>query len=157
MKSYAANRGKEITEVEEAYNKIQSDWSHFTPYSPDERRKFANSLGNLLALSRSDNSSLQNDKFLFKVDQSNKGDGYLKRGYKYDSMSAMIVANELEWTPEKIVDRGLRILKFLCGYIGEDFNAITDETRYKVLGLEFMYKSSEIEKTEQNTIENKGW
>lgn len=154
LESYAANKGKEIAEVEEAYNKIQSDWNHFTAYTPAQRRKFANSLGNLLALSRSDNSSLKNDQFLFKVDQSNKGKGYPKRGYKYDSMSAMIVANEPEWTPEKIVERGMRILKFLCDYIGEDYDAITDETKYKVLGLEFMFEPEELEETEQNTIEN---
>ena len=138
LESYAKQRGKEVQEVEEAYNKIQSNWSAFSKYSPEQRKKLANSLGNLLALSTNDNSSFQNDKFLHKVDQSNKGDGYPKRGYKYDSMSAMIVANEHEWTPEKVLERGLIILKFLCDYIEEDFNTIKDETKYKVLGLEFM-------------------
>lgn len=145
LETYAQHKGKEPNEVEDAYNKIQNDWSHFTKYTPEQRRNFANSLGNLLALSKSANSSLQNDKFLFKVDQSNKGDGYPKRGYKYDSMSAMIVANETEWTPETIVERGLKILSFLCDYINEDFNSIPIETKYKILGLEFMLVKEEAE------------
>lgn len=145
LETYAQHKGKEPIEVEEAYNKIQNDWSHFTKYTPEQRRNFANSLGNLLALSKSANSSLQNDKFLFKVDQSNKGEGYPKRGYKYDSMSAMIVANETEWTPETIVERGLKILSFLCDYINEDFNSIPIETKYKILGLEFMLVKEEVE------------
>lgn len=145
LETYAQQKGKEPIEVEEAYIKIQNDWSHFTKYTPEQRRNFANSLGNLLALSKSANSSLQNDKFLFKVDQSNKGEGYPKRGYKYDSMSAMIVANEIEWTPETIVERGLKILNFLCDYINEDFNSIPIETKYKILGLEFMLVKEEVE------------
>lgn len=145
LETYAQNYGKAPIEVEEAYGKIQNDWKHFTKYTPEQRRKLANSLGNLLALSKSDNSSLQNDPFLFKVDQSNKGDGYPKRGYKYDSMSAMIVANENEWTPESIVDRGLKMLNFLCDYINEDFNSISVATKYKILGLEFMLVNEEAE------------
>ncbi|MEZ4968759.1 MAG: DUF262 domain-containing HNH endonuclease family protein [Flavobacteriaceae bacterium] len=145
LETYAQDKGKEQNEVEESYNKIQNDWSHFTKYTPEQRRNFANSLGNLLALSKSANSSLQNDKFLFKVDQSNKGEGYPKRGYKYDSMSAMLVANELDWTPETIVERGLKILSFLCDYINEDFNSIPVETKYKILGLEFMLNQDLVE------------
>ena len=74
LATYASHKEKEESEVEESYNKIQSNWSSFTKYSPSQRKKLANSLGNLLAISSSDNSSLQNDKFLFKVDQSNKGE-----------------------------------------------------------------------------------
>ncbi|WP_206736027.1 DUF262 domain-containing protein [Aequorivita sp. KMM 9714] len=154
LKAYAENRGKKESEVQEDYNKIQNNWSDFAQYTPEERRKLANSLGNLLALSKSDNSSLQNDPFLYKVDQSNKGEGYLKRGYKYDSMSAMLVANEKDWTPKKVLERGLEILKFLCEHIGEDFNSISEETKYKVLGLEFMLEPKTREIEESNIIEN---
>jgi uncharacterized protein with ParB-like and HNH nuclease domain len=143
LATYASHKEKEESEVEESYNKIQNNWSSFTKYSPSQRKKLANSLGNLLAISSSDNSSLQNDKFLFKVDQSNKGENYLKRGYKYDSMSAMIVSNEDDWTPEKVLGRGLDMLSFLCKYIGEDYNSLTDETKYKVLGLDFMLKKED--------------
>lgn len=142
LKAYAEQKGKEESEVEVAYNNIQNNWSHFKKYTPVQRRKLANSLGNLLAISKSDNSSFQNDPFIYKIDQSNKGKGYPNRGYRYDSMSAMLVANEEDWTPEKVLKRGLDILKFLCDYIGEDFNSLRVEEKYKVLGLDFMLKSS---------------
>lgn len=145
LKAYAENKGKGESEVEQDYNKIQNNWSSFSKYSPEQRKKLANSLGNLLAISSSDNSSLQNDKFLYKVDQSNKGENYPKRGYKYDSLSAMIVSNEEDWTPNTILKRGLEILKFLCEFIGEDFNNIPDETKYKVLGLDFMFEKEQTE------------
>jgi uncharacterized protein with ParB-like and HNH nuclease domain len=145
LKSYAENKGKTESEVAEAYNKIQSNWGHFTKYTPDQRKKLANSLGNLLALSKSDNSSLQNDPFLYKVDQSNKGGNYLNRGYRYDSMSAMIIANEEEWTPTKVLNRGLDMLEFLCDYVGQNYNELTGETKYKVLGLDFMLPSVNVD------------
>ncbi|OMP32277.1 DUF262 domain-containing protein [Mangrovimonas sp. DI 80] len=154
LKAYAEQKGKEEIEVEDAYNRIQNNWSHFTEYTPEQRRKLANSLGNLLALSKSDNSSFQNDPFLYKVDQSNKGERYLNRGYKYDSMSAMIVANESEWTPEKVLDRGLKMLKFLCDYVGEDFGAMSDETKYKVLGLDFLLIKQKETELPEATLQN---
>ena len=65
----------------------------------------------------------------------------------------MIVASEnTEWTPESILKRGLKMLNFLCEYIGEDFNSIEKLDKYKLLGLEFIYKK-EQEKT-QITVGN---
>jgi len=140
IERYAEQKGKKIEEVRESYQKIQNDWSCFTPYTPNQRKRLANSLGNLLAISKSDNCSFQNDPFIYKIDQSNKGEGYPNRGYRYDSMSAIIVANEDSWTPDKVLKRGLDILKFLCTFIGHDYDLLPEETKYKVLGLDFMYK-----------------
>ena len=143
LELYAAQKEKTVEDVKVAYDKIQNDWKSFTKYSPEHRRKFANSLGNLLALSKSDNASLQNDRFSYKVDQSNKGDGYPSRGYRYDSMSAMIVAKEEDWTSETVLARGLDMLKFLCDYVGEDFGTLSDDTKYKVLGLDFLLEKED--------------
>jgi uncharacterized protein with ParB-like and HNH nuclease domain len=143
IKDYANSKNKPVEEVRGAYDKIQQNWSSFTPYKPAERRKLANSIGNLLAISLKDNASFQNDPFDFKVDQSKKGEGYLSRGYNYDSMSAMIVAKNDEWTPKHVLNRGLNMLKFMCDYIGVDSNKIEERTKYKILGLEFMLESSE--------------
>lgn len=143
LEEYAAGRKKTKEEVKPDYEKIQSDWESFRHYSPEHRRRFANSLGNLLAISSSDNASFSNDPFLYKVDQTNKGEQYRNRGYKYDSMSAMMVANKTEWTPETILTRGMDMLKYLCDYIDEDYAAIEEKIRYKVLGLEFMYEEEE--------------
>jgi len=42
--------------------------------------------------------------------------------------------------PETILKRGLKMLDFLCDYIGEDFSGIDKLDKYKLLGLEFMYE-----------------
>jgi uncharacterized protein with ParB-like and HNH nuclease domain len=139
LKAYTDQRAKGKTGVKSDYDKIQNDWSAFKEYKPSERKQLANSIGNLLAISSSDNSSFSNDPFLFKVDQGNKGDQYKNRGYTYDSMSAMLIASQNpEWTPEAIVKKGLDMLKYLCEFIGEDYNKLSDEVKYQVLGLEFM-------------------
>jgi uncharacterized protein with ParB-like and HNH nuclease domain len=151
LAEYAASRDKKEEDVKADYLKIQEDWKLFEDYDPIQRKLLANSLGNLLAISQSDNASFSNDQFIFKVDQSNKGEEYKNRGYKFDSMSAMLVASENEdWSPEKILKRGLEMLKYLCFYIGEDFLAIEENVKYRILGLEFM-----IPKETELQIENR--
>lgn len=145
LEEYTLEKNSLGKSIKESYDKIQDDWSDFKDFSPTERKRLANSLGNLLAISSSDNSSFSNDPFEYKVDQSNKGQDYKNRGYKYDSLSAMIAASENnKWTPEAILKRGLEILSFLCNYIGEDFNSLHELDKYKLLGLEFMYKEENI-------------
>ncbi len=141
VEEYASEKNSNKNFVIESYEKIQNDWSNFKHFTPFERKRLANSLGNLLAISSSDNSSFSNDPFEYKVDQSNKGDNYKNRGYKFDSLSAMIVASEnMEWTAGAILKRGLKMLDFLCEYIGQDFSDIENVDKYKLLGLEFMYE-----------------
>lgn len=132
----------EITEERtNRYNIIQNDWTVFSSYSPEERKRFCNSLGNLLAISSSDNSSFSNDPFLYKVDQANKGEEYKNRGYKYDSMSARLVANNLDWTPEAIVERGKDMLNFLWLKVhpGVAYN-LSEADELDLLGLQFFKK-----------------
>ena len=147
IEEYASERNSNVHSIKESYEKIQNDWSNFKHLTPIERKRLANSLGNLLAISSSDNSSFSNDPFKYKIDQSNKGENYKNRGYKFDSLSAMIVASEnTKWTPEAILDRGLKMLDFLCQYIGEEYQNIEKKDKYKLLGLEFMYEQ-ELERT----------
>lgn len=122
----------------EDYNQIMSNWSAFADYTPIQRRCFANSLGNLLAISSSDNSSFKNDPFIYKKDKSHKGEKYINRGYTYDSMSARIVANELEWTPVTIINRGKEMLKFLWHKLhpNEKFE-FTENELLELLGVGF--------------------
>jgi len=88
--------------------------SRFGGFSPKEKHWLSNSLGNLLPLSLSINSSLQNDGFDDKRDikYDNKGN-ILRNGYKNGSYSEIEVSKEDEWTSEKIKKRGLQLLKFL--------------------------------------------
>lgn len=132
-------KGEDTPEKKLAYQKIQQKWSAFEDYTPTQRRRLCNSLGNLLAISHSDNASFSNDQFDHKVDQSNKGPSYKARGYRYDSMSAQIVANKnLTWTPEAVKQRGLSMLKALLIMIGETIDKLSEEEALVILGLEFM-------------------
>lgn len=133
--------GKESRDKKASYEQLQNDWDAFRGYSTDQRKRLCNSLGNLLAISHSDNASLSNDPFSEKVDQSSKGEGYKSRGYKYDSMSAQMVAKNTEWTPEKIKERGLLMLKSLFKILGEPQNRLDEKESLKLLGLEFMIDS----------------
>jgi uncharacterized protein with ParB-like and HNH nuclease domain len=136
----------EITEAKtNRYNVIQNDWISFNGFSPDERKRFCNSIGNLLAISSSDNSSFSNDPFLHKVDQQNKGEAYKNRGYKYDSMSARLVANFTDWTPNNIVERGKLMLHYLWIKVhpGTPYN-LTLEDELDLMGLQFL-KEKETE------------
>ena len=81
----------------------------------DERKKYYNgSLGNLLPLSSSINSSLQNDCFNDKknVKEDDKGK-VIRSGYSNGSYSEQEVAAEPQWGPEEIEKRGLKLLSFM--------------------------------------------
>ena len=81
----------------------------------DERKKYYNgTLGNLLPLSSSINSSLQNDCFNDKknVKEDDKGK-VIRSGYSNGSYSEQEVAAEPQWGPEEIEKRGLKLLAFM--------------------------------------------
>lgn len=82
----------------------------FRAYSADEIKQLSASLGNLLPLSQSINSSLQNDSFYEKKNPSAKG----RRGYINGSHSEIEVAQEQEWTAQHILDRGIMLLDFMA-------------------------------------------
>lgn len=124
-----------------AYDQLQNNWSSFIGYSPEQRKRICNSLGNLLAISRSDNASFSNDPFEYKVDQSSKGEDYKNRGFRYDSMSAQIVAKESDWTPEHIKNRGIEMLDEIIAIVGEKTNLLSEDEKLVILGLEFMSNS----------------
>lgn len=133
--------GNNTIERENAFIVLQSNWAEFSNYSEYERKRLCNSLGNLLAISHSDNSSLQNDPFRFKVDQSAKGAEYRNRGYRYDSLSAQLVANNDSWTPELIKKRGIKILDFILKKLDEEPNKLSEVEKIGLLGLDFLNES----------------
>ena len=103
----------------------------FNTYSLKERKILNNSLGNLLPLSKPKNSSLQNKCFLDKIDN---GDNYV--GFKYGSYSENEISSLPEWTPESILERGIRLLKFMEKRW--DLNFVSDEKRKEILNLTFL-------------------
>lgn len=81
--------------------------SKFGHLDEQQRKWLTHSLGNLLPLSRSKNSSLQNDSFDLK---KNNDDGI---GYYNGSVSENEVNTKQDWTPKEIKERGLTLLKFM--------------------------------------------
>ncbi|MBC8193828.1 MAG: DUF262 domain-containing protein [FCB group bacterium] len=133
--------GDESEKRVEEFEKIQRNWNAFADYTSAERKRFCGSLGNLLAISISDNASFGNDPFVYKVDQSKKGAEYINRGYLHDSMSAQIVAKEPDWTPITLLARGVRMIDSMLAMLGEDKHSIEYERKVDLLGLKFMLES----------------
>ena len=134
----AFSKSDSSVERQDKYKDLQENWSAFIGYSPEQRKRLCNSLGNLLAISHSDNASFSNDRFAFKVDQSNKGSQYKNRGYRYDSISAQLVAKSLDWTPEAIKERGLMMLKAMLLMLDEPEDKLSEDEALVLLGLDFM-------------------
>lgn len=78
---------------------------------PKDREKILHNLGNLLLLSRSKNSSLQNDDFPDKKDK-----------FKYGSYSEIEVATNENWSINEIKERGLKMLEFMDNRWNIDFD-----------------------------------
>ena len=118
-------------------NKITIE--HIFPQTADDpywKQRFDNSvllhsIGNLLLLSRSKNSSLQNDSF-DKKKQTKLDEGYY--GYDTGSYSEIVVSKEVEWTPETIEKRGRLLIKFLKTHWDIDYE-FTDDEINKLLNL----------------------
>ncbi len=86
----------------------------FRGLNAEARTWCSGSLGNLLVLSASINSSLQNDSFALKKEPKYDRDGNkLRNGYSDGSHSEIEVSRCAQWGPEEIRERGLRLLKFM--------------------------------------------
>lgn len=86
----------------------------FSSYDDNERRYLRGSLGNLLPLSSSINSSLQNDDFPDKKNiKRNANEDVIRNGYANGSYSELEVAQNEDWTAAEILERGLKLLKFM--------------------------------------------
>jgi len=115
--SYFIKSEKDKVSIEHIYPQTATheSWKNSFGKLSDEQQKFYNgTLGNLLPLSSSINSSLQNDCFddkkITKLDENGK---VVRNGYSNGSYSEQEVARENVWTPEKIEERGLRLLNFM--------------------------------------------
>jgi uncharacterized protein with ParB-like and HNH nuclease domain len=137
------NEGQNTPKRRQDFDALQSNWVAFSEYSAAHRKRLCNSLGNLLAISNSDNASFSNDPFHYKVDQTIKGDGYRNRGYRHDSISAQLVAKETNWTPESIKIRGIKMLNKIMDFLGEASDSVSEVDKLSFLGLEFMAQKSE--------------
>ena len=122
---------------------------HIFPQSPTEywRNAFADvpdkqwhyyggALGNLLLLSSSINSSLQNDSYPEKLEpKMNEKGETLRKGYKDGSHSEIEVSLKYrKWDKEEVEKRGLMLIHFMESRWALDFG--NDSIRKKILQLE---------------------
>lgn len=77
--------------------------NNFRQFTADEIKLLSSSLGNLLPLSQSINSSLQNDSF----------DDKKARGYANGSHCEVEISKESLWDAQHIYERGIKLLKFM--------------------------------------------
>ena len=94
-------------------------------------------IGNLLPLSKSINSALQNDSFEDKKHSKTSG----RRGYENGSHSEIEVSKLQDWTASEIYNRSERLLKFMQERWNFEF---TEEQMTKLIGLSFVKNNSAI-------------
>jgi len=105
-------------------------------FTDEEIKLLSASLGNMLPLSQSINSSLQNDSFHDKKNPTSAG----RRGYINGSHSEIEVAQEKEWTAQHILDRGLALFAFM----ESRWNLVlTDEQKAELLHISFVSDTRE--------------
>lgn len=118
----------------------------FKDYKKQERHFFQGTLGNLLPLSQSINSSLQNDCFVDKKKPKyNDKTEKIRQGYSDGSHSEIEVSNYPDWNADTILERSIKLLEFMEKRWDLKFE---DETAMaELLFLEFMYEEEDIEET----------
>lgn len=137
---------------------------HIYPQTPDNKcwkesfksikkgnLKFLNgTLGNLLPLSQSINSSLQNDCFVDKKNPKyNDKKEKIRQGYLDGSHSEIEVSSYENWNPDNILARGIVMLDFMEKRWNLKFE--DDYAKTELLFLEFMFPDEEMEDGETST------
>lgn len=122
---------------------------NFKDYKKSQQIFFQGTLGNLLPLSQSINSSLQNDCFDDKKNPKfNDKKEKIRQGYSDGSHSEIEVAGYDIWNPKNILDRGNKLLEFMEKRWDLKFE--NDYAMAELLFLDFMFPDEEIEQTETN-------
>lgn len=116
--------------------------SLFKGISKKEVNKLQGSLGNLVPLSRSINSSIQNDCFLDKKKAKLDEAGVkIREGYYDGSHSEIEVSLEEQWTSEEILKRGIKLINFMERRWSLQFE--NNASKIELLGLEFLTESTQ--------------
>jgi len=112
---------------------------HFSKYSKNNRDKLLHSLGNLVLISQSKNSELQNECFKYKrnhIDRRGNKVGFYNGSYSEIEVAEL--GRDDEWTPEKIYNRSMKMLEFLEDRWGVNLEDPDGAFRKKdILGIDF--------------------
>ena len=126
---------KDKVSIEHIYPQTPTEQSwkvSFDRFSNIEKTKLTATLGNLLPLSMSKNSSMQNDSF----DKKKQNDSKKHTGYIDGSHSEIEVAQYTKWEADEILDRGLKLLEFMEERWDINFKSLDDKKEF--LFLEFL-------------------
>lgn len=142
---------KDKVSIEHIYPQTptHSSWkSSFKGHKKSQLSFFQGTLGNLLPLSQSINSSLQNDCFDDKKKAKyNEKKEKIRQGYSDGSHSEIEVSGYEVWNSETILDRGNKLLEFMEQRWDLKFE---DETaKAELLFLDFMLEEEEHTTTEE--------
>lgn len=114
----------------------------FKDYKKQERHYFQGTLGNLLPLSQSINSSLQNDCFVDKKKPKyNDKTEKIRQGYSDGSHSEIEVSNYPDWNADTILERSIKLLDFMEKRWDLKFESET--AMAELLFLDFMYEQED--------------
>ena len=130
------NQPYDSDSIEHIYprNSHNQDWiTQFKNYSPDEKRKLKNSLGNFVAIATPKNSKLGNKSFPDK-----KCNLQNSLGYKYGSYAEIELTNYEDWGAHEILKRGLKLVNFLTTRWNIKIGSNKKNDKKKFLGLEFL-------------------
>ena len=114
--------------------------NNFRQFTPEEIKTLSASLGNMLPLSQSINSKLQNDSF----------DDKKARGYSNGCHCEVEISKEDSWDAKHIYDRGMKLLSFM--ETRWDFKFEDTKQKEDLLHISFVNDGREIppEITEEN-------
>jgi uncharacterized protein with ParB-like and HNH nuclease domain len=114
----------------------------FKGFKKSQLKYFNGSLGNLLPLSQSINSSLQNDSFIDKkIPKLDNEGNKIRQGYNDGSHSEIEVSAYENWNADSILERGLKLLEFIEKRWNLKFE--NDEAKTDLLFLNFMFEKDE--------------
>jgi hypothetical protein len=131
---------KDKVTIEHILPQTPSKWywrNTYRMFTANEIKILSASLGNLLPLSQSINSSLQNDSFQDKKNPTAAG----RRGYINGSHSEIEVAQEDDWTAQNIFERGISLLNFMEKRWGLQFGS---SEKAELLHVSFVSDGREV-------------
>lgn len=128
------NNQNDVTSIEHIYPQTPTDPYWIERFVTDNDKALVNSLGNLLLLSIGKNIKVRNFSFEVKKETKYNSDGTISyNGYNNGSYSEHVVANEKEWTPKQIIDRGKILLDFLVDHWEIDRGLLTEKHISQIL------------------------
>ena len=127
---------KDKISIEHIFPQTATDYwkGMFSDIPEDDYSYYGGSIGNLLLLSMSINSALQNASFEQKKHpQFNDAGKKVRNGYSDGSHSEIEVSKYESWTPNEIKQRGLKLLSFMEKRWGIEFQ--DEDEKAKILFL----------------------